>query len=423
MKLVLFFSILTILASSIACSAEPAEAPESNISKPVSSATSSSEQYRQFDSSLAQIFENITENEFAASDKKAGISIAVYTENTIWKHASGIADTGVLMTTSTPILIGSTSKTFLSALVLNQINQGLYSLEDTLFTLLKDNADFISLDKTKINPDLTIAQLLSMTSGLADYNENADGKRKFFSNQTWSPVDNIKLIQSRFTKPGEFLYNDSNLTLLGLIAEEYGKETLLEQYQKQFFVPLNIEATTIQQGNISSNTARPYGSTQSSPFGNMIEAVPYDFQHYLKGQGKIRWACCNLVSTPENLARWGYELYSKNGSAISTKVRKSLLDSMSTKSVQFAGAQQNYGYLSSKRYYKLESAEQLETYGHPGGGGGYSSALRYAPDLDLSISILANSVLKTRSNCSKLDTKHCIASQIFAAYEESVSPK
>ena len=32
-------------------------------------------------------------------------------------------------------------------------------------------------------------------------------------------------------------------------------------------------------------------------------------------------ACCRIISTPQNIARWAYHLYSPNGLAISESVR------------------------------------------------------------------------------------------------------
>ena len=53
---------------------------------------------------------------------------------------------------------------------------------------------------------------------------------------------------------------------------------------------------------------------------------------------------------------------------------------------------------------------------YEGGGGGYSTLLRYSPELDLSIAILVNSPLKFQGSCKKYDPKTCIAESIFAAY-------
>ena len=41
----------------------------------------------------------------------------------------------------------------------------------------------------------------------------------------------------------------------------------------------------------------------------------------------------------------------------------------------------------------MSDGTSLMTYGHPGGGGGYSSLLLYSPKMDISVSVLANSEL------------------------------
>jgi CubicO group peptidase (beta-lactamase class C family) len=121
------------------------------------------------------------------------------------------------------------------------------------------------------------------------------------------------------------------------------------------------------------------------------------------------------------MARWAYELYSVNGSAISFVSRKNLLKSLSSRPVLYQGIKQPYGYFATKRIYTFPRSINLVTYGHPGGGGGYSSLLRYAPELDLSVSVLANSLLQFGSSCPKLDIRHCIASRIFSAYGSHTS--
>ena len=77
------------------------------------------------------------------------------------------------MTVNTPLEIKSTSKTFMSALILDQIDDGMYSLSDTLSTVLADHPGYDSIEKDRINPDVTIAELLSMTSGLNTYHMSA----------------------------------------------------------------------------------------------------------------------------------------------------------------------------------------------------------------------------------------------------------
>ena len=94
--------------------------------------------------------------ELAAADYKRGISVAVYDGTTMLTYAAGYADglygtaTGTAMTPATPGYAYSITKTFVSALVLKQINdEGLYTLDNTVADLLVNspntNTDFTGL--------------------------------------------------------------------------------------------------------------------------------------------------------------------------------------------------------------------------------------------------------------------------------------
>ena len=134
----------------------------------------------------------------------------------------------------------------------------------------------------------------------------------------------------------------------------------------------------------------------------------------------MRWPCCGLITTAENLARWGYELYSSNGAAVADSVRTQLFAALLTDPVFYQGIMQHDGYFTTQRTYVLPSSANLTTVGHPGAGGGYSTLLRYSPELDVVVVLLANSLLQERGTCGSLegqrDVRHCLASRIFAAY-------
>ena len=395
--------------------------------------------YDAFANDLQSAFKSAVDVEFNAAHEKAGISVAVYTDGTLWTYATGRADESVELTADTPILIGSTSKTFLSALILTQLESGLYKITDSLGTVLSNHPDFPSFAPDKINPEVTIQEMLTMSSGLPDFNENRQGLSEIFKKPLWKPSDNINLAQSQFVVPGTFKYNDTNLVLLGLIAEFYAGQDLADLYRQTFLDPLGITAIILPEEGIPwhpdifsdqgdqltvPSIAMPYGdlSSWSSGFGNIVQAAPFEFGYYIVGQGRIRWACCGIVSTPENMARWAYELYSPNGSAISESAQVHLLNSFSDKRVPDWGDKDIYGYFVAKRTFQLPSSRVVTAYGHPGGGGGYSSFMRYSPELDLSISILANSELKFRGACRGEKPFDCIASAIFAAYSNILQP-
>ena len=149
--------------------------------------------------------------------------MAVYKTGYMWRYAKGNASSSDQMTVRTPNLIRSTSKTFITGLVLKQIDDGLYSLSDTLGSVLSDSDEYALLDKDVINPDVTIEQLLTMTSGIKHIQ---DYYRKEITelqgNPNWSPIDLAKLVIIDFVSPGTYEYSNTNTTILGLIAEHKG---------------------------------------------------------------------------------------------------------------------------------------------------------------------------------------------------------
>jgi CubicO group peptidase (beta-lactamase class C family) len=403
---------------------------------------SSTKDYASFSSTLDSAFQSAVDKEFSAISEKAGISVAVYTDGTVWTYATGEADTDVEMTIQTPLMVSSTSKTFLSALILTQIENGLYKLSDSLETVFSHHPDYPSFSPEKVNHNVTIEELLTMSSGMADFSKNMQGKSGSYKKPDWSPSDTINLIQSPPKNSGTFVYNDTNVVLLGIIAELYTGKPLSTLYRETFFNPLGITTIILpeegiawhkdlfsDQGNNFSvpRIAMPYTDVSTwggSGFGNMIQTAPFGLGYYIGAVGRLRYACCGVISLPEHVALWSYELYRPNGSAISETTRTQLLNSFSeTRIPPWAVPNESYGYLASKRTFDLGSSRIITAYGHPGGGGGYSSLMRYSPELDLSISILANSELSFKGSCGKEKPLNCMAKGIFTAYADAEGGK
>ena len=398
--------------------------------------------YQTFASNLSSSFQDAVNSEFTAIEEKAGISVAIYTDGKLWAYATGDANVGVPMTTRTPLFISSMSKTFLSAIILRQLETGLYKKTDSIEVVLSNHQDYQSFDPNKINPQVTIHELLTMSSGLPDYNENREGLGETFGTPEWKPADKINLVQSQFVESGSFEYNDTNTALLGLVAQHHSGQTLAELYRQTFFDPLDIQAITLPgdgiqwHENVFSDKAEqftipdiafPYGDLTkwSSGFGNIIQAAPFEFGYYIAGQGRIRWACCEIVSTAESIAKWTYELYGSKGSAISEPSRTDLLNSFSADRIppwnRPSTIPEEYGYLTSKKVFLFPDEQSITAYGHRGGGGGYSSWMYYSSDLDLSIAILTNfddkpGPAERESSCKFENSGSCISSLIFETY-------
>ena len=403
---------------------------------------SSTEKFNAFPDAVALAFQAAIDEEFSTLHEKAGLSVAVYTDRTLWTYATGEADFSRKMNVQTPLMVSSTSKTFLSALILTQIENGLYQLSDSLEKVLAGHPDYESFSPEKVNGKVTVEELLTMSSGMADFSKNFQGKTGSYKEAVWKPSDTINLIQSPPETPGIFKYNDTNVVLLGIIAEFHTDKSLATLYRETFFEPLEITAIILPEegvpwnkdlftdsaSNLSVPTmAMPYTDVSAwggSGFGNMIQTAPFGLGYYIGAVGRLRYACCGVISLPEHVALWSYELYRPNGSAISETTRSQLLNSFSeTRIPPWAVPNESYGYFASKRTFDLGSSRIITAYGHPGGGGGYSSLMRYSPELDLSISILANSELSFKGSCGKEKPLNCMAKGIFTAYADAEGGK
>ncbi|MCH2506731.1 MAG: beta-lactamase family protein, partial [Dehalococcoidia bacterium] len=363
--------------------------------------------------------------EFAALPDKAGMVAAVFVGDTLWTYALGVASATVPMTTGTPTLIYSTSKTIESAVILALVEEGHFQLTDSLESVLSTHPDYPLLDQTKINVAVTVHDLLSMRSGIRPYQAGHSDNPDLIwvvNKPSWKPADTLGLIQEPWVEPGEYEYSDSNNYLLGMVAELHSGKDLHVLYRERFFNPLDIAAVLLPDEPVPEGTARPHGNLAEwggSGFGDMLEwdLIQYGPSNdWYEQDARLAWATASIVTTPANMARWGYELYSNNGSAISEQSRSILLNSFEEEIISFGGLPGQYGYWVAKRNLPLADGTSLEVVGHQGGGAGFTSQFLYSPDLDLSISVLANQGHRGQGACIDYSPVDCIAWEIFQAY-------
>ena len=373
-----------------------------------------------FSADLETQFRDAIDKTFDEYTEKAGISAAVYKDGYLWRYAKGDASSSAPMTVGTPNLIRSSSKSFTAGLALKQIDDGLYSLSDTLGTVLSSNDAYKALNKSVINPAVTIEELLTMTSGIQQieaYNDDYDALQVSLN---WEPVDLLQLVTIDFKTPGSYNYSNTNTMLLGIIAEHAGGQNLNKLYKTELFDPLGIVALLLPRDGAPENTARPHGEGWGGTgFGDILDSSYLQEEWYL-ATGRTTWNAAGIITTPENMAKWAYELFSDDGSALSLKARAILLESFTGPLIQIGAVNQQYGYHSTKREIALSNMT-ISAYGHPGSGGGYISDFYYSPELDLSLSILVNShkEARTREEAQGAVTHsglNEIAWQLFDAY-------
>lgn len=395
----------------------------------------SSQEVPEFSKETKAAFTVAVDQAFANATHKRGISVAVYKNGyKMWTYAKGFADggddssidaaTGAPMTRNTPTFAYSITKTLVSALVLTQIENNLYSLTNTVDDLLGNNADYLSLSagqQALINKNATVEQLLKHTSGMLDYAGNIAGLIPFCDPgyTKWKPVDILEhIVDQPLVAPGFFHYSNTNYVLLGMIAEEKGGAPLNTLLANTFFKRLNITALLAPQDVYPpADIAHPYDNTAiiGLTWGFMDYSIllpelipgPPPLDMYL-GIGRTTWAAGGIIATAENLARWGHALYDPQGTAVTASVRDTLKNS--------AASDGAYGYGVAYNDFTYLDGTAGGEYSHGGSAPGYRTLLVYEKAKGITVAIITNvnNIANSGSGCIDQWT---LAEEIFNGYQ------
>jgi D-alanyl-D-alanine carboxypeptidase len=207
--------------------------------------------------------------------------------------AAGLADlgTGEALTVDHRFRIGSVTKIFVAALVLQLVAEGLVELDG-------DAAPFAE--------GITIRQLLNHTSGLPDF---VDDVVALFEPYRRNPAhvweldarDELRLVMEkpRLFPPGEgWSYHGSNYIVLRLVVEEATGVTLREALQQRILVPLGLTRTDLVEGPLRGDCARGYLPPDNPllPGGpGPVDATELDVPFQRAGGG--------VVSTADEIAK------------------------------------------------------------------------------------------------------------------------
>lgn len=274
-----------------------------------------------------------------------GITFAAVRDGELlWSGASGhgrTADGG--LSADTPLVIGSVTKTFVAATVLQLVDEGRLTLDDPVRRHLPELAS--------IDPTITVRQLLDHTSGLADlFNDTTRQALEDRPAQGWTVAQVLASLHAPWYAPGEgWAYANTNYLLLGLIVERVTGSALREQLEARFIGPLGL-ATTRMAGD-GAGEAAPLPAAWTSIF----------------------WASGAMVSSAPDLARWGDALYA--GPTLSSTSRRAMLEVNS----------HDYG-LGVQRV-QLPGAAG---YGHSGLLNTYTTLLLHLPEDDVTLALLVN---------------------------------
>jgi len=175
-----------------------------------------------------------------------------------WSCAAGIArqDGQVPMTKDTPIFISSITKLYTATVIMQLYEKGALSLDDPMSKYLPEKfIQGIHVYKGKdYTNEITIKELLSHSSGIADYyTEKPKGGKSLFEisleepERKWTVDDTIARVKKdlipNFTPGTDTSYSDTNFQLLGKVIEAITGKPLHIVYDNFFFRPLGLKHT------------------------------------------------------------------------------------------------------------------------------------------------------------------------------------
>ncbi len=289
-----------------------------------------------------------------------------------WTTALGTGNlaTGEPMQVTNYHRIGSLTKTFTATAILQLVDQGLLELDDPVSTYqpLVPNGD-----------NITIRQLLDMSSGIVGYDVDEDWVQDYLTDpyQIWSPEDLVAVgtaLTPAFA-PGEgWNYSNTNTILLGMIVEQLTNESLAEVFQRSILQPLGMDQSSLPP---DTSSALPDPHAQGYMFG-------LDFN----GTGALLnttdwnpswgWAAGSMISTLQDLKVWVKALATGELLTEATQAeRKGWVDT-------------GFLWLEKPFRYGLGLIDFGGFLGHSGVIFGYTSWMGHQPETGATIIVLTN---------------------------------
>ncbi len=270
---------------------------------------------------------------------------------------SQISDTGKKpLTAANRFRIGSITKMFTAAMILQLVEEGKLKLTDTLDKFLPQvpNANKI-----------TILQILSHRSGIPNVQreQNAQGN---VNTMPMTKDEHLALIVKAtpdFEPNTMSLYSNSGYFLLGLIIEQLTGKSYEAALQEKIALKIGLQDTYVTTGNIDVNKD---------------ECLTYfiipggDWQQVPETHPSILFSAGAIVSTPGDLAKFIQALFDgKIVSKESLEQMKTMRDGEGLGMVTFTFAGKTF-------------------YGHTGGADNYGAWLAYLPEEKLAVAYTTN---------------------------------
>jgi D-alanyl-D-alanine carboxypeptidase len=292
---------------------------------------------------LAPRFQAALDNARATSQAYGICFAAVRDGQVLWAGASGTAPDGhTPLTGDSPLVIGSLTKTFVAATVLQLVEEGRIALDDPAAEHLPD---------LRLPAKITIRQLLNHTSGLADlFNPTTIEALEKAPGKAWTAKQVLDALHEPWFAPGaDWAYANTNYLLLSLLVERMNAATLGVELERRFLMPLDLTNTRVLDPGADAGPLLPAWAS-------------------------IFYGSGAMVGSARDMARWGDALYGSDG----------ILEA-DTLGEMLRVNEDDYG-LGTQR---IELGKRVG-YGHSGLLSHYTALLVHLPKENVTLALLVN---------------------------------
>ena len=322
----------------------------------------------------------------------SGIILVKQAGKEIYVKTAGFSDltNQIANTTQTRFATASVTKMFTAVAILQLIQNGKLSFDTRVI-------DYLRLRKTSIDENILVSHLLTHTSGMGDYFNDAepDAYEKLWEkipNYSMRKLEHILPLfinKSPVFKPtSKFMYCDAGYILLGLIIEKASGISYFDWVCQKIFKRAGMadsDFLSLEQSN--ANTAEGY--------------IPLK-----DASGEVVGWKKNIYAVPVNGASdGGAFMTAEDGYRFMYALRmKKLLNDEFTREILLPRVNDDddwkYGY---GIWFQVDKGGKIKRYGHSGEDPGVSCRVYYYPAFDVDITILGNRSLCAGSIMDRID--------------------
>lgn len=195
---------------------------------------------------------------------------------------SHFADTGRGITRADHFRAGSVTKTFIATVVLQLADEHRLSLSDTV----EDHLPGLVRGEGNDGRTLTLRELLTQTSGLADFTADTEGA---------IPLTPLQAVRIALTHPptahGRFSYSNTNYVLLGMVVRQVTGHSYAAEAERRIITPLRLTGTSFPGAR--TTLPSPHGRAYAADGSDVTELDP-----------RVAGAAGELVTTLADLDRF-----------------------------------------------------------------------------------------------------------------------